>query len=154
MMTFVTGSNKKIDHEKIKQASYWLGNKLMGKRLSNGMGLEVILIPNLRQKKDAHGLCYNVDTIKSRPREFEIELDSSLSVNTIIQCLCHEMVHVKQGARLELKDTPINTAKIWNGKKYNTKRLDYWELPWEIEAHGRERGLYLKLMDHFDVIGI
>jgi hypothetical protein len=149
--TIVT--NKNINFEKIKEATDWLGNKLMGKRLANNVGVEVVLIHNLCKKKAAHGLFYCVDTIKSRPREFEIELDSSLAESTIIQCLCHEMVHVKQTVKLEFRED-TDDSKIWYGKKIDTIKTDYWELPWEIEAHGRERGLYLHLMDHFDTIGL
>jgi len=34
------------------------------------------------------------------------------------------------------------------GKIYDESKLDYWEQPWEIEAHGREKGLYYKFTDY------
>ena len=30
------------------------------------------------------------------------------------------------------------------GKTYNPTKIDYWDLPWEIEAHGREVGLFVR----------
>ena len=58
------------------------------------------------------------------------------------------MVHVKQYAKGELKDfIRVNRIK-WMGKIYDESKLDYWEQPWEIEAHGREKGLYYKFTDY------
>jgi hypothetical protein len=30
------------------------------------------------------------------------------------------------------------------GKTINPKKVSYWDLPWEIEAHGREVGLFVR----------
>jgi hypothetical protein len=30
------------------------------------------------------------------------------------------------------------------GKTYNPEKTSYWDLPWEIEAHGRETGLFIR----------
>ena len=49
------------------------------------------------------------------------------------------MVHVKQYARKELKQD-----YDWLGKTYSPKKVSYWDQPWEIEAHGRETGLFVR----------
>jgi hypothetical protein len=61
----------------------------------------------------------------------------------MLQCLAHEMVHVKQYAKGELSNELI-TAK-WQGKtfKLTNSMEDYFNWPWEIEAYGRDRSLYL-----------
>ena len=59
---------------------------------------------------------------------------------TLLETLAHEMVHVKQYARRELKPR----VDCWMGKTYNPKKVSYWDLPWEIEAHGRETGLFVR----------
>ena len=33
------------------------------------------------------------------------------------------------------------------GKIYDVDKVNYWDLPWEIEAHGRERGLYVRFTE-------
>jgi hypothetical protein len=50
------------------------------------------------------------------------------------------MVHVKQYARRELHPS----KEAWLGKTINPKKVSYWDLPWEIEAHGREVGLFVR----------
>jgi len=55
---------------------------------------------------------------------------------------------VKQYAKGEMKDMrrPAHIVK-WLGEKYEINEIDYWEQPWEIEAYGREKGLYYKFLN-------
>jgi hypothetical protein len=74
------------------------------------------------------------------PRDFIIRLDTSLDIRKFVEAIMHELVHVKQYARGELK--PINGGmNKWNKQKYDLDKIDYWETPWEIEAYGRTPGL-------------
>jgi hypothetical protein len=86
--------------------------------------------------KGAMGYCLELDN----KREFDIEIDRTQPMRKMLETLAHEMVHVKQFARRELH--PANDE--WYGKTYNPKKVDYWDLPWEIEAHGRETGLFIR----------
>ena len=56
---------------------------------------------------------------------------------------------VKQYAKGEMRDL-FHPARMvrYNGEKYPCDECDYWEQPWEIEAYGREKGLYIKLITH------
>lgn len=82
-------------------------------------------------------------------REFQITIDKTLTEEETLLALAHEMVHLKQYAKGELKDIfrPARMIK-WRGERYLTDGVDYWEQPWEIEAYGREKGLYFKFL-HF-----
>ena len=86
--------------------------------------------------KGAMGYCLETDN----NRTFEIEVNRTLSYRKMLETVAHEMVHVKQYARRELH--PSNNT--WMGKTYNTDKTSYWDLPWEIEAHGREVGLFVR----------
>ena len=58
----------------------------------------------------------------------------------ILRTLAHELVHVKQYIRGEL--TWRDRGLLWKGVSHNPKNLlHYYDLPYEIEAHGREYGL-------------
>jgi len=91
---------------------------------------------NLCRPTGAMGYCLELDN----NRMFEIEIDRTLSLRKLLETLAHEMVHVKQYARREFH--PVNDK--WMGKTYNPKKVSYWDLPWEIEAHGRETGLFIR----------
>ena len=73
-------------------------------------------------------------------RDFEIEIDRKLTLRKLLETVAHEMVHVKQYARKELN--PYHNK--WMGKTVNPAKVAYWDLPWEIEAHGRELGLFVR----------
>lgn len=72
-------------------------------------------------------------------------LDSRLSVETLLQTLAHEMIHVKQRVRGQLKHRVKRNGQpefIWCGRVYNK---DYYDSPWELEAFSRERLLANKI---------
>ena len=90
----------------------------------------------LKNTNGAMGYCLELDD----NRTFEIEADKKLRLRKLLETIAHEMVHVKQYARRELH--PVTDT--WCGKTYNPKKISYWDLPWEIEAHGREVGLFVR----------
>lgn len=86
--------------------------------------------------KGAMGYCLETEN----KRTFEIEIDRNQQLRSLLETVCHEMVHVKQFARREMHPS----LDTWYGKTYSPKKVDYWDLPWEIEAHGREVGLFIR----------
>ena len=90
--------------------------------------------------KDLKGLALGYawpEDICSYPKEFNIEIDSKQKLRDLLVTLAHEMVHVKQYARAEL------TEGTWQGKLINPNQ-SYWDRGYEIEAHGREYGLFVR----------
>ena len=92
---------------------------------------------------------------RRRPRSFRVILDrSKMEINDsgeertdaevaleILKTLGHELVHVKQYVKRELT-TDRYGALRYNGVHYYVNNLlEYFELPYEIEAYGREKGL-------------
>lgn len=63
--------------------------------------------------------------------EYEIDLKRTLRLREMLITLAHEMVHVKQYFKGEY-DQPNETD------------IEYWDRPSEIEAHGREVGLFIR----------
>jgi hypothetical protein len=74
----------------------------------------------------SYGYCCHVDD-----NYFEIDIKRSLRMRDMLTTLAHELVHVKQ--YIEGTLTQNNEADI-----------DYWDKPSEIEAHGRETGLFIR----------
>ena len=95
-------------------------------------------------KDDAYGYCLATDDADLyRPREFNIDLNRKLRLRTLLETLAHEIVHVKQFARGELYQSSVTAKHRWQGK-WVSNNLNYWDYPWEIEAHGREAGLFVR----------
>jgi hypothetical protein len=99
--------------------------------------LEVLV--NLKDLKGkAYGYCMEGDN----NREFELEIDKNLSLYELVSTTCHEMVHVKQYARRELRaDKYGNTLWKKSGQFNNTP---YEDCPWEKEAFRMEGELALR----------
>ncbi len=86
------------------------------------------------------------------PNEFEIRFSKKIKNNKrIIQTLAHEMVHIKQFAKGEMYDHMNADTIRWKRNTYNLREMSYWDYPWEIDAYGREMGLYVRLKDKFNI---
>ena len=94
-----------------------------------------------------------------RPRDFHVYLDHHRMVtddyervrdatewrHEILKTLGHELVHVKQYVTGEL--TWRAKGLYYKGIQYDPENLiDYFDLPYEIEAYGRERGLLVAFL--------
>jgi len=75
----------------------------------------------------------------------EVELQKGLIEENLITALFHEMVHVKQSERNEMKDKGI--IKVWKGVEYLNifSTVDeYKSLPWEEEAYRLQEEMWDK----------
>lgn len=77
-----------------------------------------------------------------RPRDFVIDLQSRMSETWYIITLIHELVHLKQMVRGQIKYKC--GRMIWDGIRVT--ELDYAIQPHEIEAYDSEWPLYLEYM--------
>ena len=97
---------------------------------------------------ESQGLCWG--DIKEGYVTIQIARKSDgekIPYETMMQTLAHEMVHVKQFARNELYETSAKQGSRWRGEWFSPRQKcvkDYWDQPWEIEAHGRECGLFVR----------
>ena len=135
----IYGKTEHMCKAEIKFATAFFAQYLMGNKLSDKLDIEIRFE---NQGKLAEGHCAPLDA-ERRPRSFEIGINPKLRRYKMIQCLAHEMVHVKQYAKGELSNELI-TAK-WQGKTFKLTNSieDYLNWPWEVEAYGRDRSLYL-----------
>lgn len=122
-------------------------NFYLYKMLPSNIVRNLVLDVTFRKKldDDADGYCevagYNT---RRKAREFEIEIQNNPSFRYKLMTLAHECVHLKQYALGEI-DENMNT---WKGIRV-PKSTDYWDSPWEIEAHGREKGLYARFIETY-----
>jgi hypothetical protein len=134
----IIGKTKHMCKAEIKFATAFFANYVMGERLAKNLDFEI----RIEDQGKNEGCCNPLDA-ERRPRSFEIGIRPGMQRYKMLQCLAHEMVHVKQYARGELSSELI-TAK-WQGKtfKLTNSMEDYLNWPWEVEAYGRDRSLYL-----------
>lgn len=95
--------------------------------------------------KDLKGQAYGYCTEGDNNREFDLEIDKNLSLFDFVATLCHEMVHVKQYARRELRCDKMGNTLWKRSGTFNT--VAYEDAPWEKEAFKLEKGLALKCFE-------
>jgi hypothetical protein len=76
------------------------------------------------------------------PKYLVMVIDPKLDIERLVLTLAHEMVHVKQYARGQIKHRLGSKTYYWMGKQ---NRKKYFEQPWELEAFGKERILANKI---------
>ena len=93
------------------------------------------------KREEAVGFC-DIDTDYgdiTRPRDFSIDIQSNLPVKLYTITVLHELVHLRQWVRGQLKCR--SGRMTWDGIKVT--EMDYAVQPHEIEAFDLEWPLYL-----------
>ncbi len=144
----VTGMvGRRGDKQKLVEAAQFFAAQLMDPRMVRNLTVDI----EVRKDLDVEGECVDEDGVRN-PRWFTIGLKSQ-EIDEMIKVLAHEMVHVKQHAKNELQSGVMVAARgglkmssRWMGQlwKPKGKECHYYDSPWEIEAYGREVGLYHK----------
>lgn len=122
--------------------AHFCGERLLGNRLYPKVELRIKLVKDLLKNQKVYGDAIWEDE-GCYPKEFTIRADSSQPMRRVLETIAHEMVHVKQYAKDELHEYTQKKGHRYQGQFYSDK-LDYWDEPWEIEAHGREIGLFIR----------
>ena len=122
-------------NEYVQRASQFYAEQLFPKQLLR----HIVVSIKFNKHLDAFGYSsIEKRNTKGAAREFLIELHPYISGKEILKTLAHEFVHVKQYVYEELNEEETQ----WQGKPFDSDAVDYFELPWEIEAYGREAGLW------------
>jgi hypothetical protein len=148
MQIVVTGMvGKRKEKALLIEAAEFFAAKLMDPRMVRNLIIDL----EVRKESDVDGECVDEDGVRN-PRWFTIGLKRQ-DINQMIKTLGHEMVHVKQHAKNELQSGVMIPTKgglrmtnRWMGKIWKPKAREdhYFDSPWEIEAYGREVGLFEK----------
>ena len=143
-MLKIRGRISKRDRDDLESLYNFVLDKFMSKRLKNNIHVDLKLNPYLLKRTGHHGEAIWEDTHR-KGREFSIELEKNIPRGLLMSTFAHELIHVKQWALGEFYQEMRRTGhhKFLN-KSYNINEIDYWDLPWEIEAYGRSVGLVVR----------
>lgn len=140
--------------DKILAATKFYAKLLMDSRIVRDLHIDYRLSPRYKLL----GECFCDDELVKRPRFFTIKLKRVADEDDMMSTIAHEMVHVKQFAKGEYragismpsKQGAVSVGSLWHGVKWVPKRGEdpYYDAPWEIEAYGREVGLYDRYVKH------
>jgi hypothetical protein len=147
MRVRVTGNVRPSLKEKLVEATRFYADHLMSSRLCEALYIHI----RYSEPKGLVGECETLDEDERRyPRKFRIALKPVRNKEELFMTLAHELVHVKQFACGELRFLESTGKTKWKGKHVNDEELDYYDHPWEIEAYGREKGLFYRYVEEND----
>lgn len=120
----------------------WCAEKLISSRMRKSVSITIHGSNHKTLAKDGiYGRTeVHQDDDWHRPRNFTIRITNKFKILRTLAIIAHEMVHIKQQVKRELTYCGRTGNPKWNGAVF-CETTDYWDLPWEIEAHGREKGL-------------
>ena len=132
-------------------AEYALSSLIPSKRLRDNLMIDI----HLKHHSNEGEAMLAEGTNRYRPRAFKIILDHHrMRTNEmtgeertdmewfveILKTLAHEIVHVKQYVLGELRWR--DAGLLYKGVNHDPENLmEYFDLPYEVEAYGREKGL-------------
>ena len=102
---------------------------------------------------DVEGHC-----IDAGDGEFSIEIKKDLPMREKMIVLMHELVHMKQHIAGEIEFGGIIIGQdglkckttTWMGAEFDEEGTAYFDRPWEIEAFGRQLGLFIRWVESID----
>lgn len=141
---------KDVNHHLIREACKFYDNLLFKSEeeldVSKSVLVKVHNVRNLIKDHDCDGFTHYTDG-HIKPCNFIVEVDAHLSKTRMLRSLAHEFVHVWQFAT-GIKQWSLTGEGIrWYGQLVDPEAVDYYDHPWEIDAYGREVGLYRRFMD-------
>lgn len=149
MLISVQGHRSMKFKDELAVAAEFYASILLPRKYLKTIDLEIELKNKLDE--DVAGYCEYLDKTRST-KEFRIQLCKKATKEELLKNLAHEMVHLKQFALGELSDGICGArSTTWHDRTYNDKSLSYWDEPWEIEAFGREAGLYYRYVEEFGI---
>lgn len=130
-----------FERKVIRNAATFYAKQLLSDRVTDNLDVKINLIEDYYKDTKFLGDAMPLDDMDNRyPREFEINMDRRKRLKAIVYSLAHEFIHVKQFAKGELKYHTKGNQVTFNRMKYDDD--GYWDSPWEIEAYGKEPGLW------------
>ena len=118
---YVNGGTKK-QRALVEDVTWWFCKKYFSRFKSFDIEIDLVKIEG-----EVNGWCMPVDK-----RACNVQIDKRQSGDDFITCILHELVHVKQYFKGELKDISALEQR-WKGESHIS--IDYYNLPWEKEAY-------------------
>ncbi len=151
MLVRTHGINQRLTKKELRDATKFMSGLLMSKRLCKNITIHIYSVEGPPILDGSKCKAYMIPWDSRPHRSFRIYIDSTRNKREQLHTLGHEITHVKQYAKGEVKDI-TNVLAIWKNEEHSLEcekdKIDYFFRPWEVESFGYERGLYKKYIQH------
>lgn len=149
MITFSGYRLSSLQQDMLAEAAEFTLLQFMSKRLLNSLNIQIHVVKDLYSKELTWGDVEMMDDGEKSPKEFFVRINYSgvRSFYKMIEILVHEMVHVKQYAKRQMRHLRDPFLVAYEKEHYSTIKTPYIKRPWEIEAHAFELPLTHKFLE-------
>ena len=128
--------------QKIHDLAHYCADQLFPE-YKNFALIEIVAEPRMYAKEGTMASVYPVTDEEDLPwMDFYLQVDPTVSLEDILVCIAHEMVHVKQYMLGEMRDGGSEKRVIWQDELMDISNLCYTKFPWEKEAYAKQEELY------------
>lgn len=127
--------DKRLEDYVIRSIEFYGKKLIKNTRIYNNIHIEVQFTSDIKDMGSASIDGYNS---AKKARDFLIEINNKISGKNVLMTLAHEMIHIKQYVYGEMDDQ----LSMWKGEIVDENAMEYYDHPWEIEAYGKEQGLF------------
>lgn len=152
MHVFVEGGTTK-QRSLVEEAAAFFLRTLLPKQTSEQFQVFIVLRKDYYKRYGTKADCCidDDDEIAEKsavPCTFEICVDSSMNNHGILRSIAHECAHIAQWRQGILRESKTDhKVSYWRGQKYRLTSDNYWDMPWEVDAYGREIGLVERFVE-------
>ena len=140
MITFTGYRLSSLQQNMLEEAAEYTLLQFMSKRLMESLDIEINVVKDLYSKELTWGDVDLVDYENRSPKEYVVRINYSgvKSFYKMIEILVHEMIHVKQYAKRQMRVLAQPFMIAYEDEHYSALKTPYIERPWEVEAHAFE----------------
>ena len=135
-MLYLETAGYNYSHRRCEDVVFWFIDRYLPRHK-----IDIVVNHRGLLREGVYGWCSVLDC-NWRPRNFEIELHNRMPVDDYISTLIHELWHVYQHVKGDLKDK--GSKRFWKGIDHSN--TDYSDQPWEVEAYSMEKKLFGEYM--------
>lgn len=151
MRIYLRNRSPVLSQKEAKYSTSFMASLIMSRQLIENLTIYIEFTENCVDADTGQQIQGDVIWLDDNayPREFKIRINKTTRKKKQLLALAHEIVHVKQYALNEMKDTVRGPSNVkWKKEYVHENKIDYFDLPWEIEAYGRENGMYIRYLEH------
>lgn len=139
MNIVISSKHNVVTNSEISFFCKWVLAKFLTERQLAKVQLRLLFRPNLVD--DDHD-SVDAKILQRAKYKYTITIEQNIKRSrALFESLAHELVHLKDYVSGQLKSQ--QRGDYWQGKRIS-KKTDYYDTPWEIEAFGRSHGLYVR----------
>lgn len=149
MITFSGYRLSSLQQSMLCAATEFTLSSFMTKRLKESLNINIHVVKDLYLKEYTWGDVEAEEDGERFPKYFNVRINYSgiESFYKMLVVLVHEIIHVKQYAKKELKHLRQPFVVSYKDVKYNTLVVNYYDRPWEQEANALEEVLTMKFLE-------